>query len=57
MALFAKEVARLYPAQTAEELKELMNSFQVSQGPVRKMRAASALKNALKERQKDLQEL
>ena len=55
MDLFAKEVARLYPSYTAEELKEIMSSFQVSQGTVRKLRAGNALKSALKERQKQLQ--
>ena len=54
--LFAAEVARLYPSYTPEELKELMGSFQVAQGTVRKMRASSALKGALKQRQKELQQ-
>lgn len=52
--LYAAQVARLYPAHTPDELKELMMAFQVSQGPLRKMRASSALKNALKQRQKVL---
>ena len=52
MDLFAAQVARLYPAHTPDELKELMMTFQVAQGPIRKMRAASAIKNALKQRQK-----
>lgn len=55
--LFAKEVAALYPNYTVEELKETMNGFQVAQGPVRKLRAANALKAALKERQKALSEV
>ena len=52
--LFAAQVAKLYPGRPEEELKELMSHFQVAQGPLRKLRAASALKNALKERQKQL---
>lgn len=49
--LYAAQVARLYPAHSPEELKELMLTFQAAQGPVRKLRATSALKNALKQRQ------
>ena len=56
LELFASEVARLYPSYTAEELQETMYSFQVSQGTVRKLRAASALNSALKEREKELQQ-
>lgn len=52
--LYAAQVARLHPAHTPDELKELMLSFQVSQGPLRKMRAMQALKSAVKERQKVL---
>ena len=54
LALFAKEVARLYPSYAQEDLKEIMNGFQTAQGTLRKMRAAAALKSALKERQKQL---
>ena len=54
MDLFAREVAKLYPSYTAEELKEIMYSFQVSQGSLRKLRAGNAIKAALKERQKGL---
>ena len=53
--LFARETAKLYPSYTADELKEIMGGFQVAQGAVRKMRAAGAIKNAIKERQKSLQ--
>lgn len=53
--LFAREVALLYPSYTPEDLKELMGSFQVAQGTMRKMRASNALKSALKQRQKNLQ--
>lgn len=49
--LFAGELARLYPSFTAEELKEDLNTFAVVSGPVRRLRAASALKSALKARQ------
>ena len=52
--LFAAQVAKLYPGRTEEDLKEVMSHFQVAQGPLRKLRASSALKNALKERQKQL---
>ena len=55
LELFASEVAKLYPNYTAEELKEMMNSFQVSQGAVRKLRASSALNSALKLRKKEWQ--
>ena len=52
--LFAAEIAKLYPSYTPDELKEVMNSFAVSTGTVRRMRAASALKGAIKNRQKEL---
>ncbi len=55
LKLFAQEVAKLYPSYSPEELKEIMNNFQVSQGAVRKLRASNALKSAIKERQKTLQ--
>ena len=51
LELFAGELARLYPSFTAEELKEDLNTFAVVSGPVRRLRAASALKSALKARQ------
>lgn len=53
--LYAATLAKLYPGRTEEELKEVMAGFQTAQGPIRKMRAGSALKNALKERRKELQ--
>ena len=52
--LFARELARLYPSFTPDELKEDLNTFAVVNGPIRRMRAASALKAALKERQESL---
>ena len=55
LKLFAGEVAKLYPSYTGDDLKELMCGFQVAQGPVRKMRAVSALKSALKQRGLELQ--
>lgn len=55
LKLFATEVAKLYPSYSVDDLKELMNGFQVAQGPVRKMRAQSALKSALKKRGLELQ--
>lgn len=52
--LFAKELARLYPSYTPEELKEYLNTFSVVNGPIRRMKASSALKAALKARQETL---
>ena len=49
-ALFAEEVAKLYPARSKDELKEIMNGFSTVNGPLRKLRASAALKSALKER-------
>ena len=57
LEVFATEVAKLYPSYSPEDLKEIMDGFQVSQGPIRKMRASSALKAALKARQKALQQV
>ena len=54
LALFAGELARLYPSFTAEELKEDLNTFAVVNGPIRRMKASSALKSALKARQESL---
>ena len=54
LSLFATELARLYPSFTADELKEDLNTFAVVNGPVRRLRAASALKSALKARQESL---
>jgi len=54
--LFAAETVKLYPSYSPEDLKEIMAGFQVSQGAIRKMRASSALKSALKARQKALQQ-
>ncbi|MBR5256099.1 MAG: hypothetical protein IKV62_04925 [Bacteroidales bacterium] len=52
--LFATELVRLYPSFTPDELKEDMNTFAVVNGPIRRMRASSALKSALKARQETL---
>ena len=52
--LFATELARLYPEYTEEQLSETMLSFQVSQGMIRKMRASSALSDAIKARERQL---
>ena len=54
LALFATELARLYPSFTADELKEDLNTFATVNGPIRRMKAASALKTALKARQESL---
>ena len=54
LALFAGELAKLYPSYTPEELKEDLGTFAVVNGPVRRLRAASALKAALKARQESL---
>lgn len=53
--LFAREIARLYPLYTPEQMKEQMNLFRASEGTIRKVRAASALKNAIRKRQVELQ--
>jgi len=54
LALYARELARLYPTYSADELKEEMNLFQTAQGTIRKFKASQALKSALKKRQKEL---
>ena len=51
LTLFATELARLYPSFSPDTLKEDMNTFAVVNGPIRRMRASSALKSALKARQ------
>ena len=56
LALFAGELARLYPSFTPEELKEDLGTFAVVNGPIRRIKAASALKTALKARQDSLKE-
>ena len=48
LGLFAAAVAKLKPFHTEDELKEIMEGFLVSQGTIRRMRALSALKDALK---------
>ena len=54
LTLFATELARLYPSFSPDTLKEDMNTFAVVNGPIRRMRASSALKSALKARQEAL---
>ena len=54
LALFAGELARLYPSFTPDELKEDLNSFACVNGSIRRMKASSALKSALKARQEAL---
>ena len=54
LTLFATELARLYPSFSPDTLKEDMNTFAVVNGPIRRMRASSALKSALKARQETL---
>ena len=54
LALTAATLARLFPSYTEEELKALLLEFPAAQGPVRKLRAAAALKSALRARQKSL---
>lgn len=53
--LFAREIAKLYPLYTPDQMKEQMNLFRASEGTIRKVRAASALKNAVRKRQVELQ--
>lgn len=52
--LIALEAAKLYPGKTEAQIKEIILSFGVSQGAFRKMRAQSAIKTAIKEREKQL---
>ena len=52
--LFAETAARLFPTYTAEEVKERYMAFEVCQGPIRKLRASSAIRAALKERNREL---
>mgnify|MGYP007101833693 CR=1 FL=1 len=52
--LVAGELAKLFPSYSEDALKEQMHGFQVATGAVRKMRATSALKSALKARQQEL---
>ena len=54
LEMIAKELVRLFPSYSEAALKEMMQDFQAATGPVRKMRASSALKSALKERQQEL---
>ncbi len=54
MDLIASELAKLFPSYSEDALKEQMYGFQVASGTVRKMRAASALRSALKARQAEL---
>jgi len=54
LEMLAAELAKLFPSYSEAALKEMMQGFQVSSGAVRKMRAASALKSALKARQQEL---
>lgn len=54
LALFAKELARLYPSFSPEELKEDLGTFACVNGPISRLKASSALKTALKERQEAL---
>lgn len=54
LGLFAGQVAKLFPSYSEDSLKEMMQSFRAAEGPVRKLRANSALKSALKARQQAL---
>ncbi len=54
LKLYCTQLVRLYPAHESAELKELLATFQAAQGTFRKMRASSALKAALKQRELEL---
>ncbi|MBR1570834.1 MAG: hypothetical protein IJ651_08910 [Bacteroidales bacterium] len=54
LELIAIELAKLFPSYSEEALKEMLYSFQAASGAVRKLRASSALKRALKARQQEL---
>lgn len=53
---YAEALAALYPTYTKEELKEMMGEFGFVSGTVRKMRASSALKSAIKDREAALRQ-
>lgn len=55
LELIAGELAKLYPSYSEDALKEMMQTFRAADGAVRKLRASSALKSALKARQAQLQ--
>ena len=54
LSLFAGVLSRLYPSYSPDELKEDLYTFAVVNGPIRRMKASSALKAALKARQETL---
>ena len=55
-AIYAKEVAKLYPSRGKDELKQIMEGFTTVKGPVRKLMASSALKKAIKAREEEMSE-
>ena len=54
LRLVCRELARLYPSYTVDELKERLYEFEVTQKPIRRFRASRILKRAIKEREKKL---
>ena len=55
LEIIARTLAGLYPTYSQDHLKELLSGFQAAQGAIRKLRAATALRGALRERQKKLE--
>lgn len=52
--LFAETAAALYPTYTADEVKARFMAFDVCRGTLRKLKASSALRYAMKERTREL---
>lgn len=55
LELITGALAGLYPTYSDDYLKEILSGFHAAQGPIRKIRASSALKGALRRRQKELE--
>lgn len=55
LEILTRILAELYPTYSPDHLKELLYGFQAAQGPIRKVRASTALRGALRQRQKKLE--
>jgi len=55
LKIICRELAQLYPSYTADELKEMLYGYEVTQKPIRRLRASCILKRAIKAREKELQ--
>lgn len=56
LKIICRELAQLYPSYTADELKERLYEFEVTQKPIRRLRASCILKRAIREREKELKQ-